>query len=120
MQGGNFKDLKVWQKARVLAVNTYTATTNFPDDEKYGLRSQLRRAIVSIPSNIAEGHRRGGTKEFIQFLKIARGSLAESETQIILCKDLRYIEDSKADQLLLDIDEIGRMLNALITALSRN
>jgi four helix bundle protein len=76
--------------------------------------------VVSIPSNIAEGHRRGTSKEFIQFLKIARGSLAESETQIILSNDLKYINDEVANKLLDDIDEIGRILNGLISSLNNS
>lgn len=117
MRGGSFKELIVWQKSRIFVVKAYEATKDFPKDEMYGLRNQLRRAAVSIPSNIAEGHRRGTSKEFIQFLKIARGSLAESETQIILSNDLKYINDEVSNQLLDDIDEIGRILNGLISSL---
>ena len=118
MRGGPFKDLIVWQKSRQLALKTYSATKDFPKDEIYGLRNQVRRAVVSVPSNIAEGHRRGSKKEFTQFLKIARGSLAEAETQIILSTDLKFIRDEISEQLLNDIDEIGRMLNGLITSLN--
>jgi four helix bundle protein len=120
MRGGPFKELIVWQKSRLLAVKIYFATKDFPKDEIYGLRNQLRRAIVSVPSNIAEGHRRGSKKEFLQFLKIARGSLAEAETQIILSTDLKYVHDEISEQLLNDVDEIGRMLSGLIASLNKD
>lgn len=83
------------------------------------MTSQLRRAGVSIPSNIAEGHRRGTDKEFIQFLNIARGSLAEVETQIIIANDINFIENHLTEELVTEINEIGKMINGLIASLSK-
>ncbi len=83
------------------------------------MTSQLRRAGVSIPSNIAEGHRRGTDKEFIQFLNIARGSLAEVETQIIIANDVKLIEDSITEEMVVEINEIGKMINVLISSLTK-
>ncbi len=114
----SFKDLKVWQKARVLVAEIYRNTYKFPAEELYGLRNQVRRAAVSVPSNIAEGHRRGSDKEFKQFLNIARGSLAEVETQVILSNDLKYINDAATQKLLEQVEEIGKMLNGLMNSLS--
>lgn len=85
----------------------------------FGMTSQLRRAGVSIPSNIAEGHRRGTDKEFIQFLNIARGSLAEVETQIIIANDVKLIEDSITEEMVVEINEIGKMINVLISSLTK-
>jgi four helix bundle protein len=84
MRGGPFKGLIVWQKSRQLVVKTYSATKDFPKDEIYGLRNQVRRAVVSVPSNIAEGHRRGSKKEFIQFLKIGRDHLQRQRRKLFL------------------------------------
>lgn len=86
---GNFKDLLVWQKAIDFVTDIYEATILFPNDEKFGLISQIRRAAVSIPSNIAEGNSRRSSADYIQFLKIARGSAAEVETQIVISKNFK-------------------------------
>lgn len=88
----NFKDLKVWKKSRGLATAIYKITQRFPDEERYGLVSQMRRAAVSVPSNIAERHSRSGTKDFAHFLSMAIGSLAEVETQLVVSYDLAYSE----------------------------
>ena len=119
MQSRSFKDLQVWQRSRKLAVRIYSVTKSFPKEEMFGLTSQLRRAGVSIPSNIAEGHRRGTDKEFIQFLNIARGSLAEIETQIIIANDVTLIEDSITEEMVAEINEIGKMINGLISSLRK-
>lgn len=116
--GSTFKDLKVWQRSRFLAVKIYTITKNFPKEEVYGMTNQLRRAAVSNPSNIAEGHRRGSNKEFIQFLKVARGSLAEVETQVIVSGDINYIDTKIVEEITKEIEEIGKMINGLINSLS--
>ncbi|MGA7686190.1 MAG: four helix bundle protein [Terriglobales bacterium] len=93
------------------------ATQQFPSSELYGLTSQLRRAAVSVPSNIAEGQARFSQKEFHHFLSQARGSLAEIETQLLIAKELKYLPQPKADSLLVAADELGRVLNGLIASI---
>lgn len=107
----NYKDLKVWQHARGLVKEIYVATELMPKQEQYGISSQLKRAIVSVPSNIAEGHSRTSTKDYIRFVSMAIGSLAEVETQLILCEDLGYLS---VDQLLYEnIHDLQKMLHGL-------
>jgi four helix bundle protein len=108
----SFRDLHVWQKAIDLADSVYAATGNFPRDERFGLSSQLRRAAVSIPSNIAEGRAIGGGR-FLHHLRIALGSEAELETQIELAKRRGYVTDATAASLTASAAEIGRMLHSL-------
>jgi four helix bundle protein len=107
------RDLLVWQKAMDLVVTCYQITKTFPKNEMYGLASQLQRAAVSIPSNIAEGRARQYSKEFLQYLSIACGSLAEVETHIQIAERLNYIDSDNVKQLLDKTAEIGRMLNGL-------
>ncbi len=109
----NFKELKVWQKARQLAKDIYLQTAQLPDEEKYGLISQMRRAAVSIPSNIAEGTGRSSDKEFVRFLDIAVGSSFELETQLILCLDLDFITEDNFKLLEAKVQEIQRMIHSL-------
>ena len=109
----SFRDLSVWQKSMELAKATYEFTDNLPNDEKYGLTSQLKRAAVSIPSNIAEGQGRDSSKDFLRFLSVARGSLHEVITQIELCILFGLAKREQASSLLTDCDEIGRMLRGL-------
>lgn len=111
----DYKELHVWQKAMELVEEVYKLTGDFPKEEMYGLTSQIRRSAVSIPSNIAEGSSRAGTKEFIQFLSIARGSAAELETQLILSSRLGYSADNETALSLLT--SVRQMTNALIRAL---
>jgi four helix bundle protein len=106
------KDLDVWKKGIEFVVNIYSATEIFPKTETYGLTNQLRRAAVSVPSNIAEGAARNSDKEFIQFLFIALGSLSETETQIIIASKLNYI--SNGDNILDNIQTLRKMLTGLI------
>ena len=115
--GHSYKQLLVWQKSKALAVEVYRATESFPKREWYGLTAQLRRAAVSVSSNIAEGQGRLTKGEFRNFLGQARGSLLELETQLAIALDLGYL--SKADHLLLEkqSDEVRRMLNALLESL---
>ena len=112
-----YKDLKVWQKSYQLCLEVYKTTTGFPKEEIYTLTSQIRRAAISIPSNIAEGYGRKTTPEYIRFLYIAYGSNCELETQVLLSGDLDYIEDGKLNNLQNDIGEVERMLKALIQSL---
>jgi len=115
----SYRDLIVWQRAMELCAATYRATATFPEAERYGLVSQMRRAAVSIPSNIAEGHGRLTTNEYRQFLGIARGSLKELETQILIANDLGYLDKTATDACSALADEVGRMLSTLIAALQR-
>src|SRR3989338_7813851 len=115
----SYRDLIVWQRAIDLVTEVYKVTETFPMTERYGLVSQMRRCAVSIPSNIAEGSRRGTRKDFRQFLLIAFGSGAELETQVIVSKKLplgEHLNFAKTDSLL---DEVMKMLNAMIHNLGR-
>jgi four helix bundle protein len=114
----NYKDLVVWQKGIALGKLTYQLTTKFPSEEKFGLISQMRRAAVSIPSNIAEGQARHTTGEFIQFISHAEGSVAELETQLILSIELGFAKTENAKAAFILLDEIRRMLNGLRRKLS--
>ena len=107
-------DLIVWQKAKEFTIDLYKITNAFPKEEQYGLTSQLRRAAVSIPSNIAEGFRRGSKKEKRQFLRIAYGSGAEIETQLINAKELGYLKDTDYKKLVSVLTEVMKILNTLI------
>lgn len=108
------KDLIVWQKSMELTRIIYTLTKRFPQGEIFGLTNQIRRAVVSITSNIAEGFGRNSDKQFIHFLKIAKGSAAELETQLLISRDLSYLTAKDAKSTLALYDEIARMLGALI------
>ena len=112
-----FRNLVAWQKAKVLAKDIYVATRTFPKEETYGLTIQMRRAAVSIPSNIAEGKGRETRKDFCHFLVQARGSLYELETQIELGSDLNYLDSSTAKSLLAQCDELSRILRGLVKSL---
>ncbi len=110
-----YRDLVAWQKAMNLVIEIYRVTRNFPKDELFGLTSQLRRAAVSIPSNIAEGQGQLSKGDFRRFLGHARGSLSELETQIIISQNLDYLAEEEANHLLNLATEVGRILNGLIT-----
>ena len=107
------RDLVVWQKAMGLVRDVYRVTRNFPSDEMYGLTGQIRRAAVSVPSNLAEGHGRNSRREFRQFIGQARGSLTELETQLEIARDLGYLGPAPAAELLFRANEVGRMINGL-------
>ena len=114
-----YKDLKVWQRAYDLCLLVYRVSACFPVEERFGLIAQMRRAAVSIPSNIAEGYSRATTKDYVRFLWIAAGSLAELETQSLLAKDLRLGADVGLGSVLESVAELQRMLPALIRSLKR-
>jgi len=116
----SFKDLEIWKRGIKLVENIYAATQNFPKEEIYGLASQLRRAAVSVPSNIAEGFSRASNREYKQFLYVSRGSCAEVITQIIISRNLNYMEGGKADILLNETEEISKMTMSLIKKLTTN
>lgn len=106
----SYKDLDVWQKAMQLADKVYDTTSDFPSDERFGLTQQIRRSAVSIPSNIAEGSGRSGTGELLQFLSIARGSLAELETQLILAHRRKFVSNESKDLLLGLCVDVNKMI----------
>lgn len=112
-----YKELIVWQKAIELTAAVYKATAQFPAHESHGLQGQIQRATVSIASNIAEGWARGSSGDYIRFLIMARGSVAEVETQIVIAEKLHYIRAVERDALLLGVVEIGKMLNGMIKSL---
>jgi four helix bundle protein len=114
----HYKDLLVWQKGMTLVKSIYALTAMFPREERYGLTSQLRRAAVSVPSNIAEGQARQSTKEFLQFISHAEGSLAELETQLLLSVDLAFVQKNEISAALQEIDELQKMLSGLRTKLA--
>lgn len=109
-----FKDLLVWQNAIVFSTDIYNVTKLFPKEEVYGLSSQLRRASVSIASNLAEGSKKGTKKEFAHYIRISQGSGAEIETQLIIAKNFSYISDSELNKLLADLESIMKMLTGLL------
>jgi four helix bundle protein len=109
----HYKDLKIWQRGMGLTKMVYRLSKTFPPDERYGLALQMRRAAVSIPSNIAEGQARRGTKEFVHFLALASGSLAELETQLLLSLDLGYAQRTEAASAGTEIGEIQKMIAAI-------
>lgn len=114
----NYRDLIAWQKAMEFVTAVYQTTAQFPREEIYGLTSQLRRAAVSIPSNIAEGHGRNSTRDFIKFLSIAYGSLNETQTQLMIGKNLGYLTKPPCDQLLEHSYELARLINGLSRSLT--
>ncbi len=115
----NYRDLLVWQKAMKLAKATYVLTASFPAEQKYTLVNQMQRAAISVPANIAEGRSRHTGNEFTYFLNIARGSLAELETYILLSTDLGYADTANAEQMLNDANEITKMLFGLRESLKK-
>lgn len=108
------KNLNSWIKSFEFVKEIYLVTNNFPPEEKFGLTSQIRRAAVSVPVNIAEGAARKGTKEFIHFLYISLGSLSELDTLILLTKELHFINEIESEQLIEKLDVIGKLIYGLI------
>ena len=117
MMGRSYRDLVAWQKAMSFVTEIYEVTQRFPNEERYGLTSQLRRASVSVPSNIAEGQARFSQKEFHHFLSMARGSLVEIETQLLIARNLKYLPPTRTEALLASAGELGRILNGLISSI---
>ena len=116
-QRSNHKELILWQKAMALATDVYRLTGRLPSYELFALSRQIRRAAVSIPSNVAEGAARRTTREYLAFLHIARGSLAELETQLHIAGNVGYLADQELSLSLARLDEVGRLLNAVIIGL---
>ena len=113
------RDLVVWQRAMDVVVTAYRLTKTFPADERYVLVQQVRRAAVSIPSNIAEGHGRNHLGDYLRHLSIARGSVMELETQLLIAGRLGYLRREHEDQVLADTAEVGRMLSGLLRTLEQ-
>jgi four helix bundle protein len=115
----DFRQLRVWQGGMDLVVGVYRASGSFPKNELYGLTNQIRRAAVSVPSNIAEGHTRATTKEYLQHVSVAQGSLAEIETQLLIAERLGYIKTATSADLVLSAQALRRQLYALRDALKK-
>ena len=120
MPARNYRDLIVWKKAFDLTLAVYEETLCFPREEKYGITAQLRKACVSIPSNIAEGEGRKSASEFRRYLFIALGLLKEAETQILICESLGYLHQSTAAKLMEMAAEVGRLLSGLLKSLAHS
>jgi len=113
----SYQDLKAWQLSMKFTKTIYRVTDDFPDTERFGLISQLRRASVSVPSNIAEGWGRFSTNDYARFLRMARGSLFEVETQLILAKDLGFLREDQFDIAYAEVNEAGRVLTGLVKSI---
>jgi len=113
----SFRDLRIWQVAMVLAERVYTMSRDFPKDETYGLRAQLRRAVISVPSNIAEGHTRSHTKEYLNHLSIAQGSLAETQCQLEIAMRLGYVASRQIQEILEMCEVLAKQMHSLRNAL---
>lgn len=118
MKTSDYKELQVWQKAMDLVVEIYKISKLLPKEEVYGISDQLRRSAVSIPSNIAEGQSRNSVKEFIQFLSIARGSLAELETQLLICIKVNMLSEDNIAEAQNITTEVGKMIKGLMNKLN--
>ncbi len=117
MSQSSYKDLIAWQKGMGLVAAIYDATEGFPPHEQFGLVSQMRRAAVSVPSNIAEGKAHYSNRDFVRFLRHARGSLAEIETQVLIAQQRQYLPATTTTKLTQQLDELGRILSGLINSL---
>ncbi len=115
----SYKNLIVWQKAIELVTEIYSITKTFPTEERFGLTSQLNRAVVSVPTNIAEGWGRESSKNYLQFLRISRGSLMEVETLMLISKNLDYVNQEKFKLISDKIEEVGKILHGLIKSMQQ-
>ncbi len=113
----DFHELVIWQRSHLLALGIYKETRKFPNTEQFGLTSQLQRAAVSVPSNIAEGFGRDSNKDFYRFLVIARGSIAEVQAQLLIARDLEFLSSEGYDSLYVETIEIHKMLNRFMKSL---
>jgi four helix bundle protein len=114
----NYRDLLVWQKSMDMTVMLYRIVKNLPKEEIYSLSDQMRRAAMSIPSNIAEGFGRNSTKEYIHFLYITKGSVCELETQLMLCVKIKYLTETEIQPIMDLLDEIGKMITTIIKTIN--
>lgn len=115
----SYKDLIVWQKAIELVTVIYSVTKHFPPDERFGLVAQINRAVISVPSNIAEGWGRQSSKNYLQFLRVSRGSLMEVETMIQISLNLRFLNEKDFQRVMLRIEEVGKILQGLIKSIDQ-
>jgi four helix bundle protein len=115
----SYRDLDIWQRSMQLAQRIYQVTQSFPNEERFGLTNQLRRASVSVPSNLAEGHARFGPGDFSRFISIAMGSVAEIETQILLSTELGYVRAELSRELMTDLETVGKMLRGLAKSITK-
>src|SRR3954447_97767 len=115
----SYRDLRIWQEAMALAERCYALTREFPREEMFGQTSQIRRAAVSVAANIAEGHGREAGASFVQFLRIAQGSLKELETHLLLTSRVELVSANEVEPILRQCDELGRMLRSLIRSIQR-
>jgi four helix bundle protein len=113
----SYRDLRVWRDAMTLAESCYQLTRAFPKEEMFGLTAQIRRAAASIPANVAEGHGRENTQSFIQYLRIAQGSLKELETHLLLAERIGFVSSAKTKVFFVQCEELGKMVRSLIRAL---
>ncbi|GHV14898.1 four helix bundle protein [Fibrobacterales bacterium] len=113
-----FKELRVWQEAMNLAEMIYIQTKNFPKEEVYGMTSQIRRAVISVPANIAEGYGRKNRAEYLNFLSIANGSLKETETHLLLSQRIGYLTETQMEMFQKQLDVVGKLLTAIRKSLS--
>ena len=116
----DFKDLFLWQRAMDIVVEVYDLVKKLPKEELFALSDHIRRAVISIPSNIAEGQGRNSSKEFIHFLSIAKGSKAELETQLLLCVRINYLKELEIEKAMSLVEEVGKMLHSLQKRLTTN
>jgi four helix bundle protein len=114
----SYKDLEIWKKSLILVKDIYKITKDFPKEELYVLTSQIKRAVISVPSNLAEGSNKGSTKEYIRFLNISLGSLSEVEAQLIISKELGFCNENDINNLLQNISELRKMFMGLVKSLS--
>jgi four helix bundle protein len=114
----DYRELIAWQKAMDLVEAVYRRTASLPNEERYGLTNQMRRAAVSVPSNIAEGQGRRSTRDFVHFLSIARGSVKEVETQVVIARRLEYFDERQESELLSLTEEASRLISGLIRSLN--
>jgi four helix bundle protein len=119
LKSSTYKDLIAWQKSIALVTDVYSLTKKFPIDERYGLVSQLNKAVISVPSNIAEGWGRELSKNYLQFLRIARGSLMEVETMVLISKNLNFISEKEFIETQNKIEEVGKILQGLIKSINQ-
>jgi four helix bundle protein len=117
MANNRYRDLLIWQKSLSLIKEIYTEAEKLPKSEEYNLKHQLKKAVVSVALNIAEGKNRRTSKDFINFLNIAKGSLAETEAVLLICEELKYLQIS--EDLFARIEELAKMINSLITAIRK-
>ena len=116
----DYRDLKAWQEARILVKSVYLATRAFPKEELFGLTQQIRRAAISVPSNIAEGYGRGSRKDYVRFLQVARGSLYEVQCQLLLGEDLGYLQATQSAPAHERVNRCARLFHGLISSLTKD